>query len=146
MDLKEVVCEAGNLIDLDRNQWRTCAKAVMDFRVPRKPVSCKGELYTVKLCAQWDKGFMPYDEFNYNIYIENTLIWCHFETFETQRLISRNLACVEWRNNGFCWAKIIGNVPLWAIYYLLLSIINVPYFLVVILSYINKFLRLLNWI
>ena len=61
---------------------------------------------------QWDKGFMLYKELHYNIYIDNTLIWCHYETFETQRLISRSLACVEWRKNGFWWAKVIGSVPL----------------------------------
>ena len=63
--------------------------------------------------TQWNKGFMPYGEFHYNIYINNTLILCHYETFETERLISRSLACVEWRNNGFCWANVIGSVSLY---------------------------------
>ena len=62
--------------------------------------------------TQWDKDFMPYKEFDYNIYIDGTLIWCYYETFETQRLISRSLVCVEWRNNGLWWAKVIGSVPL----------------------------------
>ena len=62
--------------------------------------------------TQWDKGFMSYKEFHYNIYIDNTLIWCNYETFETQRLISRSLAYLEWRNNCFWWAKFIGSIPL----------------------------------
>ena len=54
---------------------------------------------------QWDKGFMSSKEFHYNIYVVNTLMWCHYETFETQRLISRSLACTGWRNNCFFISK-----------------------------------------
>ena len=41
-----------------------------------------------------------------------------YKTFETQRLISRSLACVEWRNNGFWRAKVIGsdNTLIWCHY------------------------------
>ena len=70
--------------------------------------------------TQRDKSFMPYGEFHYNIYADNTWMWYHYETFETPRLVSRSLTCVQWRNNCFWWAKVIGSVPLQAIYYLLL--------------------------
>ena len=62
--------------------------------------------------TQWDKGFIPYKEFHYNIYIDNTLVWCHYETFKAQRLIGISLACVELINNGFWWAEVIGSVTL----------------------------------
>ena len=60
--------------------------------------------------TQWDQGSMPYKKFDYNIYI--TLIWWHYDTFETQRLISRSLVYVEWRKNSFSWGKVIRSVPL----------------------------------
>ena len=76
-------------------------------------LALQGKAFLVRESStQWDKGFIPYKEFHYNIYIDNTLKWCHYETIETQRLISRSLTCVEWRNNGFWWAKVIGSVPL----------------------------------
>ena len=68
--------------------------------------------------TQWEsvhsetKTLCPMRNFILIFYIDNTLIWCHYETFETQRLISRSLACVELRNNGFHWAKVSENVPL----------------------------------
>ena len=55
--------------------------------------------------TQWDKGFMRYEEFHYNIYIHNNWMWCYYESFETQRLICRSLACVEWRKQWILMSK-----------------------------------------
>ena len=41
MDLREVSCDPGEWIDLaeDRDRWRAYVRAVMNIRVPYKPVS-----------------------------------------------------------------------------------------------------------
>ena len=41
-------------------------------------------------------------------YFDKIPLW----NFETQRLISRSLACVQWRKNDFLWTKVIASVPL----------------------------------
>ena len=41
MDLREVGCDPRNRIAIaeDRDQWRAYVRAVMNLRVPRKPIS-----------------------------------------------------------------------------------------------------------
>ena len=74
----------------------------------------KGEQYTVRYCTQWDKGFIPCKEFHYNIFIDNTLIWCHYETLK-----HKGWSVEAWlvQNKGkmfffFLWVKVTGSVPL----------------------------------
>ena len=51
MDLWEVGCDSGDWIDFaeDRDQWRAYVRAVMNIRVPLKPVSQLFVIYFIYL-------------------------------------------------------------------------------------------------